>query len=142
MKLNDVAMMIFMVFVMLFPLGVRAEINVLEGGGHNSTEYSECIGSAQLTHPEMIGCMQDEIDRHKDHIGIAIARNAGDDSLSELILSIERSSGAFNVYVNELCDAYHALGGQRGEILRVNCLLKEVIHREVFIQQIMNEAQI
>ena len=142
MSLNRSSAIQVTVFVMCFSLIVRAEIYVSESGRHQGREYSECIGSAQLTHPEMIGCVQLEIERHKSHISSAIERNGGDDSLSELIVSIEKSSGAFDVYVNELCDAYHALEGQRAEVLRVSCLLKEVIHREIFVRQIINEAQI
>ena len=142
MKLNDIAVMRLVVFVMFFFLGVRAESYASESEGHESKEYLECIGSAQLTHPEMIGCTQAEIEKHENHIRSAIERNAADDSLGGLIESIGKSSSYFNVYINELCDAYQMLEGQRGEVLRVNCLLKEVIRREVFVREIINEAKI
>lgn len=103
-------------------------------------QYSSCLEEAKAIHPEIISCIHEEVEAHKNSIEKSIDTASKDVSLEVLIKSINKSEKTWGMYISELCDLYYELGGQRGELLRESCILNEVIQREEFVKNILNEA--
>lgn len=105
-------------------------------------QYFNCIEEAQAIHPKIITCIHEEVETHKNSIEKTIDTASKDASLETLITSIKKSEKTWNMYINELCDSYYKLGGQRGELLRESCILNETNQREQFVKEILKEADI
>lgn len=105
-----------------------------------SQEYSECIDKAKGVHSEMVYCVRNEVGRHNKNIASSIAEAGKDLSVADLASSINQGARLWGEYVKESCGLYSELGGQRGELLRENCILKEIMQREFFIVDIIKEA--
>lgn len=107
-----------------------------------SQEYARCIVEAQATHPELVSCVQSEIGRRKKSIETSISAASKDPSMRELVKLITESHQLWTMYTKKICDTYSELGGQRGELLTENCILNEVAHRKLFVENILEEASI
>ncbi|MCP2068777.1 hypothetical protein [Pseudomonas laurylsulfatiphila] len=117
-----------------------SEFHAETSGG--SQEYSACIDEAKAIHPKIVLCVQSEIGRQKKSIEINIDAASKDPSAKELVATITKSNQLWVSYIKKLCDTYIKLGGQRGELLSESCILNEVAHRKLFVENILKEAGI
>jgi uncharacterized protein YecT (DUF1311 family) len=143
MRLNNISA----IFCVLL-LGFFSEVNAAYQRGHDSVwektgqKYSECINKAEGVHPEVISCIRGEISRQDKIIENKTADAAKNLLTADLISSINQSKRAWKKYVRESCGLYSELGGQRSELLIENCVLKEVMWRGVFIDDLISEADL
>lgn len=110
-------------------------------GEPQEKEYTACITNAQGVTPEIISCTQNEIERYKNNIANQIDASAEDELTGVLKKLVSRNSRLWLAYIEEKCAVYDEFEGQRGELLKVNCLLDEFIRRDTFIRILMSESE-
>jgi hypothetical protein len=110
-------------------------------GGLQKSEYTACLTSALGVNPEVILCAQSEIERYKKNIENRVTPAVDDEFTSQLKQMVSGSSRQWLEYAEGKCAVYDKFEGQRGELLKVNCLLNEFIMRDSFIKDLILEAE-
>ncbi|MNF88655.1 hypothetical protein D3C84_711530 [compost metagenome] len=111
-------------------------------GGVQKSEYTTCLTNAFGVSPEIMLCAQAEIERYKKNIENRMATSAEDELTSVLKQMVSRGSRQWLEYSEGKCAVYDKFEGQRGELLKVNCLLDEFIRRDAFIKNLILEAEL
>ena len=111
-------------------------------GGIQKSEYTACLTNALGVSPEIMLCAQGEIERYKKNIENRMATSAEDELTSVLKQMVSRGSRQWLEYSEGKCAVYDKFEGQRGEMLKVNCLLDEFVRRDAFIKNLAFEDEI
>ena len=107
-----------------------------------SPAYTKCLDNAKGEHPSVMSCIEDEkillrkmsLERLHDDIH--------DDEQTKLALKIKNMDSMWALFVREKCTVILELGGQRGEMLKGDCEVREEIERLRYISEIFTESEI
>lgn len=106
-----------------------------------SENYNECLSVANGEHPKIIDCLESEKSIARETESRLLSKMY-DDVQTRLISRIKKMEPEWTLHIKEKCSVFVDFGGQRGELLRSDCEVKEELGRLKYIRNILDQSEI